>query len=246
VKPASADRLPGNVGNEIVARRAAWSFDGGVADTFVEHIRQSVPGYEEGHDLICSLSDFFCQPDSVCYELGTSTGELIGKLAAHNAHKPKIRWIGVDTVPAMLDKARRHCGRLPNVEFVEEDARLLAFEKADLIVSYYTVQFIPPRDRQNLLDRIYEALNWGGGFIMFEKVRGPDARFHDIFTNLYMNFKLDQGFSADEILSKAESLKGVLEPFSSKGNLDMLHRAGFVDVTPVFRNLCFEGVLCIK
>src|SRR5512137_2236923 len=126
MKPVSADRLPGSVGNEIVAGRAAWTFDGGVADTFVEHIRQSVPGYEEGHELICSLSDFFCQPDSVCYELGTSTGELIGKLATHNAHKPKIRWIGVDTVPEMLDKARRHCSPLPNVEFVEEDARLLA------------------------------------------------------------------------------------------------------------------------
>jgi tRNA (cmo5U34)-methyltransferase len=246
MKPASADRLPGSVGNEIVARRAAWSFDGGVADTFVEHIRQSVPGYEEGHGLICSLSDFFCQPDSICYELGTSTGELIGKLAAHNAHKPRIRWIGIDTVPAMLDKARRHCSQFPNVEFIEDDARLFAFEKADLIVSYYTVQFIPPRDRQALLDRIYQALNWGGGFLMFEKVRGPDARFQDIFSNLYTNFKRDQGFSADEILTKAESLKGVLEPFSSKGNLDMLHRAGFVDVAPVFRNLCFEGVLCIK
>ena len=28
-------------------------------DTFVSHIRLSVPLYDEGHDLICHLSDFF-------------------------------------------------------------------------------------------------------------------------------------------------------------------------------------------
>jgi tRNA (cmo5U34)-methyltransferase len=242
----NAPRASGAVGNGIVAKRAGWSFDGGVAESFVDHIRQSVPGYDEGHDLICLLSDFFCQEDSVCYELGTSTGQLLGKLAEHNSHKPNIRWIGTDKIQEMLDKAKQHCAKYSNVEFLAEDIQLLSFEKADLIVSYYTIQFITPRERQVVLNRIYEALNWGGAFIMFEKVRGPDARFQDIFNNLYINFKLNQGFSAEEIIAKAESLKGRLEPFSSQGNLDLLRRAGFVDISPVFRKLCFEGVLCIK
>ena len=47
---------------------------------------------------------------------------------------------------------------------------------------------------------------------MFEKVRGSDARFQDIFTGLYNEYKLQNGYSAEEILGKTRSLK-VLEPF---------------------------------
>ena len=47
-------------------------------------------------------------------------------------------------------------------------------------------------------------------------------------------------------MAKAESLKAVMEPFSSQGNLDLLKRAGFVDVMSVFEQVCFEGFLAIK
>ena len=81
---------------------------------------------------------------------------------------------------------------------------------------------------------------------MFEKVRGSDARFQDIMSNLYVNFKTEMGFSASEILGKAESIKGVLEPFSTDGNIGLLKRAGFVDVMSIYKNICFEGFFCIK
>jgi len=38
------------VGHEIETKRASWSFDGSVADTFVDHVRQSVPLYDAGHE----------------------------------------------------------------------------------------------------------------------------------------------------------------------------------------------------
>jgi len=66
----------------------------------------------------------------------------------------------------------------------------------------------------------------GGAFLYFEKVRPPDARFQDIMTGIYNEYKLEQGYSPDEIIQKSRSLKGVLEPFSTQGNIDMLPRAG--------------------
>src|SRR5918993_4891182 len=104
------------VGHEIETKRAGWSFDGNVAETFVQHVRQSVPLYDAGHDLIRSISDYFIRDDSTCYEIGTSTGELIHKLATHHVHKPGVRWIGIDPVEAMIDKAREHCAGVPNIE----------------------------------------------------------------------------------------------------------------------------------
>ena len=241
-----ASPLTKNVGQNIEAANADWNFGGNVPDTFVDHIRHSVPLYAEGHEITCYLSDFFCADHGTCYEVGVSTGELIRKLAIHNKHKPHVHWIGMDCEPAMVNKAKEHCGDLENVKIFHQDARLFEFEPSDLIVSYYCMQFVPPRDRQTLFDIFYQSLNWGGAMILFEKVRGPDARFQDILTSLYNDFKVRQGFSADEIVSKTASLKGILEPFSTAGNLGLLERAGFVDVMTVMKYLGFEGYLAIK
>lgn len=234
------------VGQKIAAENAGWTFGKDVPKTFVEHIKVSVPLYEEGHDLTCQLSDYFVHSDSVVYELGTSTGELLKKLAAHNARKVGARFVGVEVEPAMVRAAEKHCAGCAAVQIVQGDARHVQMEKADLIVSYYTMQFVTPRYRQELFDKIYERLNWGGAFIMFEKVRGPDARFQDIISQLYNDFKTRNGFSSDEIVEKSRSLKGVLEPFSTQGNIDLMARAGFKDVVTIQKYLCFEGFLAIK
>ena len=45
-----------------------------------------------------------------------------------------------------------------------------------------------------------------------------------IFTQIYHEFKHDQGFSKDQIYNKATSIRGVLEPFTSKANVDYMKR----------------------
>lgn len=233
------------VGQNIETDRASWTFDGGVADTFVDHVRQSVPLYDEGHDLVCQISDYFVHDDSVCYELGVSTGQLTRQLAERHASKGS-RFVGVDPITPMIEKAREHCEGLDNVTLDVGDALTYEYERADLFVSYYTIQFIHPKHRQELINRIYEQLNWGGALLLFEKVRGPDARFQDMMVSLYNDFKVRQGFEANEILNKTSSLKGVLEPFSREGNLGLLRRAGFTDIMTVMKYVCFEGFLAIK
>jgi tRNA (cmo5U34)-methyltransferase len=238
----------GKVGDNITAVNAGWTFSGAVADTFDDHVSKSVPLYDEGHKLICAMSDFFVKPGSRVYEIGSSTGTLTTKLAAHNAHKAGASFVGIDIEADMVAKAqdKARAAKMTNVSFVAEDIIAMEFEPSDLIVAYYTVQFVRPSVRQMLIDKIYKSLHWGGAFILFEKVRGPDARFQDIATSLYNDYKLEQGYSTDEIVSKARSLKGVLEPFSSQGNVDLLKRAGFSDIMTMQKYICFEGMLAIK
>lgn len=246
VSAAAGDsEASGTVGDRIAAGNARWTFGGDVADSFEPHIERSVPGYRTGHEIVARLSDFFVADGSVVYELGASTGALTRRLAEWNAGKG-ARFVGVEIEPAMVATARRLAEDEPSIEIREGDALEEEFEPADLFVSYYTMQFVRPRRRQELFDKIYESLNWGGGFIMFEKVRAPDARFQDMMSSLYADFKLSNGFEPTEILAKTRSLKGVLEPFSTQGNLDMMRRAGFVDQMTVFKHLCFEGFLAIK
>jgi len=234
------------VGQNIETERAGWTFDGDVADTFVDHVRQSVPYYDAGHDLICQVSDYFVHDDSVCYEIGVSTGQLLNKLATHHSTKPDVKWVGIDPVGPMIEKAKEHCADTANIELHTAGALDFDYERADLIVSYYCIQFIHPKHRQELFNRLYERLNWGGALVLFEKVRGPDARFQDMMVALYNDFKVRSGFEAQEILNKTSSLKGVMEPFSTEGNLGLMRRAGFTDIMTIMKYICFEGFVAIK
>ena len=132
------------------------------------------------------------------------------------------------------------------ISFINSDISKIKIKKSDFIISYYTMQFIKPKQRVEILKKIYKSLNWGGGFIMFEKVRAPDARFQDLMLKLYDEFKIENGFSLEEIASKTRSLYGILEPFSTSGNKQILKAAGFKDVMTISKYICFEGFLAIK
>ncbi|MGB7413946.1 MAG: methyltransferase domain-containing protein, partial [Thermosynechococcaceae cyanobacterium] len=230
------------VGDAIQAENANWSFRGQTREQFEQHINRSVPLYTQGHELVAALSDFFLTDHSVCYDLGCSTGLLLASLAERHTSK-LVQFVGVDQEADMAQQAQAHCKGFNNIEIRCQTLIDVELEPADFIVAYYTMQFVHPKHRQAIFDRLYESLNWGGGLILFEKVRGPDARFQDMMTTLYTDFKLQQGYSGDEIVAKTRSLKGVLEPFSSAGNLGLLERAGFVDIMTVMKYVCFEGFL---
>ncbi len=230
-------------GDNINAGNASWSFGGNVPKVFDEHVSKSVPFYDKGQDLICKVSDFFIKNNSTVYELGCSTGSLISKLQSRHIGK-NGNFIGLDIERAMVDYAVENSSE--DINFQCEDIVTYDYIAADYIVAYYTVQFIHPSLRQVLFDKIYKSLNWGGALLLFEKVRASDARFQDLATLIYTDYKLDQGYTPEEIIGKSRSLKGVLEPFSSNANIEMMKRAGFLDISTIFKYVCFEGFLAIK
>lgn len=237
--------LPHQCGDNISSKNQRWEFDGLDPEAFEAHAKRSIPLYEEGHDLIVDLSSFFTPENGSILDIGCSSGSLIRKLSQRHEHRQDLNFTGLDNSPTMIEwcKTKQPDER---IHWNCDDVNVADLGKHDLIVSYYTVQFVPPRLRQNLINQLYDSLNWGGALLIFEKVRGPDARFQDILTHLYTDYKLRQGYGAEEILNKSQSLKGILEPFSSQGNQDLMGRAGFVDITTVQKYLCFEGFLAIK
>ena len=83
----------------------------------------------------------------------------------------------------------------------------------------------------------------GRSFLYAEKIRYPDGRSQDMMNEIYKEWKLQNGFSLNEVNSKTKSLKGILDPFSSKGNLTILKNAGFKDIYHVAKFINFEVFL---
>ena len=237
-----------SVGDNIQAIRASWNFGGDTALNFDNHVSKSVPGYEEGHKIILSLSDYFLtKENSYIIDIGSSTGSLIRKLSDRHSNK-ELNFIGIDTEEEMHNIAKqRNSGSKNNIRF--ECSDFLSYEiseSASIYISYYTMQFIHSSIRQDFINKIYNSLEWGGALFLFEKLRSPDARFQDYMNQVYNDFKINNGYSIEEIFKKTESLRGVLEPFSEQGNVDLFKRAGFKDFTTIYHNICFRGWLLIK
>ena len=211
-------------GDNIIASVGNWTFSKkSVAKNFKSHAKKSIPFYDEGHDIICKLSDFFLKKNSICYEIGCSRGDLLKKILLYTK-KESIHLYGIDLEKEMISEAKKNIKKSikknllkkNKVNFKKDNLVKMKLKNNDLVICYYTIQFINPEHRQKVINKIYKSLNWGGALIMFEKVRAKDARFQDYMSNIYSNFKADNGYTANEIINKTNSLKGVMEPFSRK------------------------------
>lgn len=236
------------VGNKIKSTGVGgFAFNGATTKYFEDHITKSIPFFRESHKLTSKLSTFFISDKSIVYDLGCSTGLASRSIFEANQNK-NFTTYGLDLSKEMIRDAKKKLNNKNKnkIKYICGDVLRIKLKKSDLIVSNYFIQFIHPKKRQLVFDKIYKSLNYGGGFIFFEKTRAPDARFQDIFTQLYNEYKSDAGFSEKEILNKSKSIRGYLEPFTEKENFNFLKRAGFKDYVNVFKYYSFQGFLAIK
>ena len=240
-----------DAGENIKANLSSWTFEG-ISNNFDVHISNSVPLYFEANQIVIGLTDYFINKNSQILDIGSSTGTLSLGISQRHKKKDNITFILVDEIKDMISKSRNKIkeeNKNPSHKFIFNCLNLEEFKfpsNLDIVTSMYTIQFLSPSIRQEIFNRIYQSLNWGGAFFFFEKTNGNDARFHDMLSQNYEDFKIKNGYSINEIKAKQLSLRGVLKPFSSRGNHDLLKRSGFEDIQIIFRYGLFEGILAIK
>lgn len=232
------------VGDGIQLSGGAWSFDR-AASNFDGHIARSIPDLPQQRDFVARLAAFFLHPGARAYELGVSTGRLAEKVLGRIPNR-QLRYIGLDDSSAMIEQAGHNLAADLRFHGEVADVAGYSYEPAALVLSFYTLQFVPAPAREALLQRIYHAITPGGALVLFEKTLASDPRIQDLLGQIYMDYKLDQGFTPEEILNKAGSLRGILDPRTSAWNLALLRRCGFAAVEIIYRNYCFEGYLAIK
>ena len=193
------------------------------------------------------MSTFFITNKSTVYDLGCSTGLTLRAIGDFNLNK-KFKLVGIDVSKDMIDKAKLNTNKKKynkiKINYLCKDVLRAKLEKSDLITSNYFIQFIHPRYRQTIFDKIYKSLNYGGGFIFLKKLEVLMLDFKICLHNFIMILNLSLVLQK-EILNKTKSIRGYLEPFK-KANIDFLKRAGFKDYTTVFKYYSFQGFLAIK
>jgi tRNA (cmo5U34)-methyltransferase len=234
------------VDDTITAVPGEWRFDKDVSKAFDSHVHKSVPFYDEIQRMVVELSEYFVRDHSVVYDLGSSTGTTLDLLSHTHAGKKDVHFIGVDLSKFMVKEARKKVNR-PNVRFYHKNIMDVEFSPpANLVIALFTMQFLTLAERRRLLTRINQGLIEGGGLLMVEKVCGEHSCFEDIWTELYWDFKRRQGLTPEQILEKANSIRGVLKPLTTEENMDLFRQTGYSRIEPFFKWYNWAGFLAIK
>jgi len=211
-----------------------FEFDDAVASVFDDMLARSVPFYSEVQHLIISLILEQQKENQKVLDLGSSTAKFL--LELHSKMQTKMRLKGIDNSRAMLERARQKSEAF-GADITLEFADMLSYDyqNEDIIIANYTLQFIRPMQRTELVNRLYQGLNDGGLFIFSEKVLFDDKQLDKQMIDIYYDYKKTQGYSAYEITQKREALENVLIPFTIKENIQMCKEAGFDKIDTIFQ-----------
>ncbi len=222
-----------------------FEFDEEVAAVFDDMLERSVPFYKESQKITQFFALKNLEEGGVLYDLGCSTASLL--LNIHRDLKVNAELVGLDNSEAMLAQARRKCEAY-GVKIDVQNADILEYEykKADVFVSNYTLQFIRPLVREELVKKIANSMKEKGVFIFSEKVISHQTKLNKDLIECYYDFKKTQGYSEYEIMQKREALENVLVPYSEEENIKMARSCGFSHCEVVFRWANFATFIAIK
>jgi tRNA (cmo5U34)-methyltransferase len=230
-------------------RIADFNFGAETAAVFDDMLDRSVPFYQEIQRMTGELAADFAMEGSAIWDLGCSTANSFLEIAKH-LQTDALRFVGLDSSEAMLDRARQKLAayrfRYPFELRLADINQPLHLEDASVSLLLLTLQFVRPMNRERLLRDIFNGTRANGCLILVEKVVNEDPRMNRLFIEHYYAYKKRNGYSELEIAQKREALENVLIPYRLDENVKMLTGAGFKTVEIFFKWYNFCGIIATK
>jgi tRNA (cmo5U34)-methyltransferase len=225
-----------------------FRFDDKVAEVFPDMIKRSVPGYEIMIFKLGQLTQKFIQEGSSLYDLGCSLGAAT-QIMQKNSLANHCKIIAVDNSQAMLERCKAHIQAFnfkTPVEFILDDIQNINIENASVVSLNFTLQFIEPAQRQNLIDTIYQGMRPGGLLFISEKISFADQSINQLLIDLHHDFKRDNGYTELEISQKRSALENVMKIDTFDTHHQRFEQAGFKHATTWYQNMNFASMIAIK
>lgn len=225
-----------------------FRFDAEVARVFPDMIRRSVPGYTTVISMSGLLAGRYATAGSNLYDLGCSLGASTLAMR-QNVRAADCCIVAVDNAPAMLDRCRSVIDsdtHETRVELVQADIADIPVVDASVVVLNFTLQFIPPARRGDVMLRIHEGLRPGGILVLSEKVAFADPQLDALNIDLHHQFKREHGYSDLEIAQKRNAIDNVLIPETLDTHRERASAAGFVSCDVWFQCFNFASLIALK
>lgn len=225
-----------------------FKFDESVSQVFPDMIRRSVPGYETIIELTGSIAEKYAQPATNIYDLGCALGASMNAMFS-TINQDSIQYIGVDNSAAMLEKCQNILQPvIPQHQFqlIEGNVEDIKISNACVVVMNFTLQFIEPTIRDQLVERIYQGLLPNGVFILSEKINFNTADESNLQQQLHEQFKISNGYSELEVSQKRIALEKVMMLDDGERHLNRLRQGGFKNPVQWFQSFNFASFIGVK
>ncbi len=222
-----------------------FEFDEEVASVFDDMLTRSVPFYREVLELVATLVDKNTKDSDIVTDLGCSTAATL--IEIYKKSSKKLKLIGIDNSKAMLERARKKISAFgAEIELTESDFIKDVIPFSNVIIANYTLQFVRPIKREQLVKKIYGSLSKSGIFIFGEKIVYEDKKLNKQMIDIYYEFKKKMGYSEYEIAKKREALENVLIPYTDEENIALAKTCGFKKADILFKWANFTCFLAKK
>lgn len=228
--------------------RTKFVFDAEVAEIFPDMARRSIPLFYETHALHAGLAMPWRYTEAAVriLDVGASRGAFLKAL------DNLIPIAGDDVVAMDISKPMMDLlsQELPTVQAIVGDITLavdnkvMEPESVDILNCTYVLQFIPEALQVPLLREMATWVRPGGVMFLGQKftVSGQVGEWlHD----QYIEFRVANGYSLEEIIAKTEALKNSMWPMPDGLLRHYMKSLGF-EVTETSRWGVFNNYMCVK
>lgn len=232
--------------------RDAFRFDEEVAEIFENMAQRSIPMYAEAHRMHAHMfADEFVNVHEplTLFDIGASTGRWYRTL------RKMLRVESLDDLPHLschaFDNSHPMLKKLSS-EFPEVQAHFIDLERpiqfafrADFVTMFYVLQFIRPEKKQAALQWVYDHMKPDSVLVLGQKERF-DNDLETLFQSEYIRFRLDNGYTKEEIEAKTAALKNSMWCSTEQELRNMLRNVGFHHSFETSRWLNFSTVVAYK
>ncbi|WWP00959.1 MAG: carboxy-S-adenosyl-L-methionine synthase CmoA [Candidatus Dasytiphilus stammeri] len=234
--------------SSLIVNPIDWDFNYQVAQVFTDMINRSVPGYSTIVSMIGKLAKQFVQENTCIYDLGCSLGAVTFSIV-NNLRVTGCKIIAIDNSPAMITECKKKLKKFKlktSIEIREANICHISIKNASLVVLNFTLQFIHPDERKNILTKIYNGLNTGGALILSEKFHFTDDKIEKLMLRWHDEFKKNHGYSELEISQKRTMLKNIMLTDTIENHRKKLSDTGFKHAELWYQYFNFGSFIAIK
>lgn len=229
------------------AKTDRFEFDKEVSRIFPDMAIRAIPNFELAHQVhVSMIQAWLAQPGTSVLDIGASRGAFFAEI---KKQFPEEFWrldlhamdLSMDMCNyLMLDfsNANITCDSLVSPDFLKTTRQY------DVVCCHYVLQFIHPSEQDRALRKVMELVKPGGILILGHKsahhgLLGEEAH------EQYMQFRIRNGYTREEIQAKTKALKGAMYPMDH-GNLLSTLSASFREVVETTRFMMFSSLIARK
>lgn len=228
---------------------AKFAFDSEVSQVFPDMAVRSIPNFLEAHRAHARMLRGWMKEGVKVLDIGSSRGAFIQALMNEypvSGTLGEFKITAIDISPDMCEFLRRD---FPGVDVLEMDISSNPFfalqdESFDVICVNYVLQFVPEAYQSAVFLKILRLLKPGGVLILGHKSR-HGGRSGDAAHEEYIRFRLENGYTREEIEAKTAALKGSMFPMNHATVMQTLKHQ-FDEVTETFRFMMFSTIFAVK